>query len=177
MFFFALLVMLQTPFEKPWGNYLLEKIVETSAPPDVSWLPQTIGWKFIALGVIILLAKKCYQGYQSYKNNAYRREALAWLKHYQATKNNKDYHKLPALLRKTALLAFKRNEITLLNGKHWELWLDQQCSKTNFHQLCPDLLYQLAYMPKTQTQHDKAQYQVLIAQITLWIKYHRGANV
>ena len=44
----------QTPFAKPWGNYLLEKIVETQTPQSISWLPQTLGWKLLA-GITLLL--------------------------------------------------------------------------------------------------------------------------
>ena len=34
-------------FEKPWGNYLLEGIVETIAPQNISFWPQTLAWQFI----------------------------------------------------------------------------------------------------------------------------------
>ena len=164
------------PFAKPWGNYLLNDIVETHAPETISWLPQTIGWQLLVLLALIFIFVKSYRAYQKYQRNAYRREALAWLKICNEKANSKLYQQLPALLRKTALNAFNRAEISQLSGSHWEHWLDKQCDKTSFTRCCPDLLYQLSYKPIEDNKISQHEYQILIEQISLWIKYHKDAN-
>ncbi len=166
----------EAPFAKPWGNYLLDKIVETQAPETISWLPQTLGWKVLASVALLLLVRKIYTIYKNYQRNAYRREALAWLEQCQQTDNLELYKQLPTLLRRTALNAFKRTEISQLTGGQWERWLDQQCLQTSFVTSCPNALHQLAYMPINSNAFSCEQYQVLVTQITLWIKHHRRSD-
>lgn len=142
-------------FEKPWGNYLLEAIVETKAPDLISFWPQTIAWQLLFIFLIMLILKKNYQSWKNYQANAYRREALVWLAQCSLS-NEEDIRQLPALLRKTAILANNRQlkkssafpsensnkyfaikrkqEITELRGIHWVKWLDQHCSKSHFHE-------------------------------------------
>jgi hypothetical protein len=140
-------------FEKPWGNYLLEAIVETKAPDTVSFWPQTIAWQLLFILLILLIIKKSYQSWKDYQANAYRREALTWLAQCSLS-NEEDIRQLPALLRKTAILASQklinenstitdninlktyalkcRQEITALSGKNWAEWLDEHCDKSDF---------------------------------------------
>lgn len=182
-------------FEKPWGNYLLEKIVETTAPETISYFPQTIAWKIICIVLIIFIINKGYQSWKTYQANAYRREALLWLSQCSLS-NEEDVRQLPALLRKTALLACqvnnnnhltqnaelistRRDEITQLSGNAWATWLDAHCTKTRFsHQaaaLSPEqLLKNLAYIAHIDLLDDKFNkaLKLLSQQITLWIKYH-----
>ena len=142
-------------FEKPWGNYLLEAIVETKAPDMISFWPQTIAWQLLFIFFIMLILKKVYQSWKNYQANAYRREALVWLAQCSLS-NEEDIRQLPALLRKTAILANNRQlkessafasensnkyfaikrkqEITELRGIPWVKWLDQHCSKSHFHE-------------------------------------------
>jgi len=182
-------------FEKPWGNYLLDKMVETTAPETISFFPQTMAWQLIFLLLILFTIKKCYRLWKSYQDNAYRREALAWLAQCSLT-NEEDVRQLPALLRKTALLAngvtknnnttesshlaiMRRNKITQLSGNAWLTWLDEHCTKTQFSAQgfslsSEKLLTQLAYMPKLELFDDKFNNALnqLNQQIEIWIKYH-----
>jgi len=186
-------------FEKPWGNYLLEKIVETTAPETISFWPQTIAWQLLFILLVLFIIKKGYQSWKTYQANAYRREALCWLSQCSLS-NEEDVRQLPALLRKTALLACqvnnnnhltqsaelvitRRDEITQLSGNAWVIWLDAHCTKTIFsHQatalsspLSPELLLnKLAYIAHIDLLDDKFNkaLELLCQQITLWIKYH-----
>lgn len=188
-------------FQKPWGNYLLDAIVETKAPDTISFWPQTIAWQLIFALLIMVFIKKSFQAWRNYQKNAYRREALSWLAQCSLA-NDKDIRQLPALLRKTALLAIVRQvkdsdtlenkalaikiqqEVTELRGETWVKWLDQHCSKSCFYNekitdntiiySCEQLLSQLAYMPKMDLNDDTFNSSLikLRQQIELWIKYH-----
>jgi len=165
------------PFSEPWGNYLLNGLVETEAPSNISWWPETVGWKILFVIFIVFIVRKAYLIWQEYKRNAYRREALLWLQQlpdYNAASIASIYRQLPALLRKTALSAFDRTEINLLSKQSWEAWLDQQSDKSHFVDNCPSLLHSLAYDP--QCQINQEQMSCLLSEITLWIKDHRRQN-
>ncbi|WP_019027408.1 DUF4381 domain-containing protein [Colwellia piezophila] len=188
-------------FEKPWGNYLLEAIVETKAPETISFLPQTIAWQLIFTVLIIIILRKCHQKWQNYQANAYRREALFWLSQCSLSKEE-DIRQLPALLRKTAILASNRHikesdsvksktlalkvqqEVIELRGQAWAKWLDQNCSKCHFHEKtvepsstthCSEkLLSQLSYMATIDLNdaHVNKSLIQLHQQIECWIKHH-----
>jgi len=189
-------------FEKPWGNYLLETIVETTAPQNISFWPQTIAWQLIFVLLTIVTIKKIYQTWQHYQANAYRREALAWLAQCSLT-NEDDIRQLPALLRKTALLANevnrhdenkpngtstvskRRQEITGLTGESWAAWLDMHCKHSQFSNKTRPfsrtslsneaLLAQLAYLPKLDLNDSEfnSALKQLCQQITLWVQHHK----
>jgi len=189
-------------FEKPWGNYLLEGIVETIAPQNISFWPQTIAWQLIFIVLTIVIIKKIYRTWQEYQANAYRREALAWLGQCSLA-NEDDIRQLPALLRKTALLANevnrhdknslegssnarkRRQDITGLTGKSWAAWLDSHCTRSDFSKSTQSascaslsneaLLTQLAYIPKLDLNDSEfnSALKKLCQQITLWVQHHQ----
>ena len=189
-------------FEKPWGNYLLEGIVETIAPQNISFWPQTIAWQLIFIVLTIVIIKKVYRTWQEYQANAYRREALAWLAQCSLA-NEDDIRQLPALLRKTALLANevnrhdknslegssnarkRRQDITGLTGKSWAAWLDSHCTRSDFSKSTQSascaslsneaLLTQLAYIPKLDLNDSEfnSALKKLCQQITLWVQHHQ----
>lgn len=189
-------------FEKPWGNYLLEGIVETIAPQNISFWPQTIAWQLIFIVLTIVIIKKIYRTWQEYQANAYRREALAWLAQCSLA-NEDDIRQLPALLRKTALLANevnrhdknslegssnarkRRQDITGLTGKSWAAWLDSHCTRSDFSKSTQSascaslsneaLLTQLAYIPKLDLNDSEfnSALKKLCQQITLWVQHHQ----
>lgn len=189
-------------FDKPWGNYLLEAIVETKAPETISFWPQTIAWQVIFIALIMMTVKKAYQAWKNYQANAYRREALTWLAQCSLAKEE-HVRQLPALLRKTAMLANHRQvkesdklnnrayalkiqqDITELRGQSWVKWLDLHCHKTQFFRegvdvsstaiSCEKLLSQLAYMPEVDLNdaNFNSGLKQLRQQIELWLKYHQ----
>lgn len=167
--------MNQAAFEKPWGNYLLDKIVETPAPEQVSFLPQTIGWQILACLFVLFMVKKSLQAYQQYQANAYRREALTILNQLTKSPKESGQQQLPVLLRKVAIQGFNRTQVTQLTGKDWDIWLDKHCDKTSFVQQCPNLLHNLTFLP-TCNLIDENERIILIEQIRLWIKFHRRQN-
>lgn len=162
-------------FDAPWGNYLLKDIVETTAPDSISWWPQTLGWQVLFLCVLVYVFVKGYRIYKKYIANAYRREAIAWMQAlpaYQTTNPDPVFRQLPALLRKTAISAFSRSEVSLLSNGKWELWLDSQCQESRFSSRCVSLLHRLSY----QADHQISTKQMLAlqAEVLHWIKFHRG---
>lgn len=164
-------------FPEPWGNYLLKNLAETTAPNAINWWPQTIAWQVLFVAMLVYIGFNVYRAIKKYQNNAYRREALAWLKKlppYQINEPDTIYRQLPSLLRKVALSGYKRDEVCLLSNKSWLQWLDQQCEKTSFTKIPIFTLNQLAYVPAYDI--DANTMDNLVTEITLWIKYHRGQH-
>ncbi len=61
---------------KPPGTYILEALHDVSVPPSVSWYPQTIGWKILAVVALLVLAYMAFRWGRNWWLNRYRKEAL-----------------------------------------------------------------------------------------------------
>ena len=133
-------------------------------------------WRvFFVLLVIVIL--KIYRAIKLYQYNIYRREALHWLNNlptYNADAPDDIFRQLPSLLRKVALYAYQREDISLLTHSVWESWLDEQCSQTHFSDENTQKLYQLAYAPNYQI--DNQQMTLLLSDIITWVNNHRGQH-
>ncbi|TKB45887.1 DUF4381 domain-containing protein [Thalassotalea mangrovi] len=165
-----------TPFEMPWGNYLLKDLVEAPPPTAIDYWPQTPGWYLLALLLLFSLFRLGYRRYQGYQNNAYRREALRFIRSLPRDTANtryQIYQQLPALLRATAISGYGRNPVANLTSKRWELWLDENCRQSDFRGNCPNYLHALAYGP----EHSLNPHQLtkLLQEVQLWIQFHPGA--
>lgn len=63
---------------------------EVTIPDHVSWFPQTIGWKIVAVLLIITIIYYVTQWIKWWWCNRYRREAMALIETMQASINSKD---------------------------------------------------------------------------------------
>ncbi len=170
IFLFPVLA-LSTAFEKPWGNYLLQDLVETVEPEPVSWWPATGGWWLVLFLVLVAVAVRLYGFYREYKANVYRRQALEWLNHKVSLGVEVGVLQIPALLKRVALEAFDRIEVAELSGMAWEKWLDEQCDQTDFSGEYAAMLARVAYQKDASLS--KIECQQLITQARLWIVRHR----
>lgn len=164
-------------FQQGWGNALLKEFIEVGSPALTSWWPQTLGWKIVLAILLLLVIKKSYLRWQAYKHNTYRREALAWLNNLPTLYDLEQqtiFRQLPALLRKTAITAFNREQICKLQANEWDAWLDKHCQQTSFTTRFAKQLHILAFSPTPQLSHE--QMHALINEVSLWIKFHRRLN-
>lgn len=60
----------------PPSSYILRDLSEVVTPEHVSWLPQTLGWKIIAIALIVFSIYKAIKWGKKWWGNRYRREAL-----------------------------------------------------------------------------------------------------
>jgi hypothetical protein len=96
----------------------LDKLHDFYQPPGPSWMPQTIGW-YIVFGLLVLLAAwAVWRIVSRWRHNRYRREALRELE-------SADISGIPALLKRTALAAWPREQVASLTGKRWLRFLEQ----------------------------------------------------
>ncbi len=156
-------------FGPDWGNELVRGLAETPAPERVSWLPETTGWLFLAALFAAWLLYRLYRWYKGYLADAYRRAALVELDKLQHGPDQQ--RMLPALLKRTALYAYERREVSRLTGYDWERWLDQQCPGCRFSTQFQGMLGQLAYRPDTALNDEL--FTGLRRQVATWIKQHR----
>lgn len=98
---------------------LMDRLVEPAEPAPVSMMPETAGWTILAAILALVLAWLVWRGWHRWQANAYRRAALAEL-----DEAGDDPVAVAAILRRTALAAWPREQIASLSGKDWLRFLD-----------------------------------------------------
>ncbi len=138
--------------------------------PAPTWWPPAPGWYVLAAGLAMVLAWSVYRWRVRYRRNRYRRAALAELAEIEAGPDKDAVKGLPALLKRTAMHAYTREQVAALSGDEWQAFLNAQCQARPFTGETGMLLGRLAY----QTAGiNSAELQPLIKGIRLWIKQHR----
>lgn len=87
-------------------------------PEPVSAWPPAPGWWFIFLLIVLTAAALFLRWFRQYRNNVYRRAALAELEAAESAAAAAE------ILRRTALAAYPREDIVPLQGEAWFQWLE-----------------------------------------------------
>lgn len=95
----------------------LDNLRDIAEPVPVSWWPLAPGWWVVIAVTAVTLLAFGYRAWQRWKANAYRRAALAEL---QSAASDAD---VAEILKRTALSAFPRTNVTSLTGAEWCRWL------------------------------------------------------
>ena len=141
---------------------LFDLLVLPDVPTPVSMWPQTAGWIWLGLAVLLLICLGFWRAWAWRRATQYRREALAELR-----AAGDDPVAISSNLRRTALAVFSRHAVAGLQGSDWLEFLDQSSDAATFAN--SDAGQVLAKAPFTpQTPHKD-----LHAMAEAWIKGHR----
>jgi hypothetical protein len=147
-----------------WG------LKELPLPSPVSWVPSTWGWIVIAailMGLSIWMGKRAIHAWQA---QAYRRNAIADLDAMASDQNQ--ITALPALLRRTALLAFPRDEVAALRGNDWVDWLN--AAGADFRSEDAAWLDRLAYQPSLSEKIEPDSVHRLLEASRRFVRSHHA---
>jgi hypothetical protein len=147
----------------------LQNLNDIVAPPPVSWWPPAPGWYLLA---VLLLAALAYLGWRwwlSWQRNRYRRAALNELRSI----GEQRLRDLPALLKRTALACWPREQVAALSGVEWHRFLDQTAGKALFTGDAGQTLDQLAYAGRSQAEFSEAEIRSVVRAAEYWLRNHR----
>lgn len=137
---------------------LLEPVPE---PAPISMAPQTIGWVWLGLILLVLIAVLVWRLAQRWRRNAYRRAALAEL-----AQSAPDASSLALLVRRTALAAYPRSAVASIFGENWLAFLDRSYGGSGFSRGAGKVLATAPYQGETTDE----PLRLLVKE---WIKKHR----
>ena len=123
---------------------LLDLLEPVPEPVPVSWTPQTAGWIWLGLAVILAILFATRRLIRRYRKNAYRREALRELK----TVSN-DASEVAKLIRRSALVAFPRADVAALTGEAWLSFLNGSYPGPSLQGQSAETLLTAPYRPVT----------------------------
>ncbi len=101
-------------FPKPPGTYILRELHDVPVPASVSWYPQTIGWKILAVVTLLVLFYIAYRLVRKWWVNRYRKEALEAIS--QLDVNDSDMPKTLFSILKIVLIHLDSHNAKLFDG-------------------------------------------------------------
>ena len=163
-------------FADDFGNTFLDKLQEISLPAPVAWTPQTIGWYVLAALAALGLLWMLRAIYRRHAANRYRRAALAELATIRVrldgeTGPSRVLADIAALLKRTALAVFPRDEVASLSGEAWLGFLDSTAGSTLFSSGPGRVLADLPY--RAEASAPAGEMRELLTISKRWIRKHR----
>ena len=141
---------------------LIDLLEDAPAPPPIPLTPQTWGWAVVGVVVLGVIALALWWAVRRHRAQAYRRAALR-----AVAQNGTDPAMVAAILRRTALSAFPRDQVASLSGADWLRFLDQTFPGAGFAK-GPGQVFAIA--PFRSCAPDPAA----VALARDWIKHHRA---
>lgn len=133
-----------TPALDPATRAALDHLADIAAPVQVSWVPQTWGWAALSIVAAAGLAWALVRRRRQREANRYRTEALAELARLEAAladgrASGEALAEVAAILKRTALAAWPRDEVASLSGGEWVAFLRKHAGRAAL----PDVLARL----------------------------------
>jgi Domain of unknown function (DUF4381) len=141
----------------------LDKLHDFYQPVPVSWSPQTVGWYVVSGIGALLLLWFVVREVRLWVRNRYRREALSELA-------STSPEQLSALLKRTALAGWPREQVASLSGDRWLRFLVESSAIHSFQEAPGNLIEAVALAPASLTAEEQDRLKDLAAQ---WIRRHR----
>ncbi|WP_117235061.1 DUF4381 domain-containing protein [Vibrio maerlii] len=158
------------------NNSLLEHFIDPLSPTAISWMPQTTGWKVVAVAFCLLVSFWCYRTWLEFKQQGYRREAIRQLKQltFDCQVLNEPQitlQQLNQIAKHTAMQAYPNLEIASVYDRDWLEVLDRTCNEIDFKQPLFVVWQRSLYNPAHENW-DSHQLNELIDAIHTWVKHH-----
>ena len=155
----------------------LQNLNDIVMPASVGWWPLAGGWYVLAAVVLILLTWFIIKSVRDWKANAYRRAALLELKSLVDNAGDEGsraagLRKLPALLKRTALSVYPREDVAGLTGDDWFRFLNSKVSKPSFSPQAFDLLNRVAYTTGNLGDIGDDAVKSLVDACESWLEHH-----
>ena len=162
------------PLPETFGNYALGDFAEVASPAAINWLPQTQGWLWLGLILLVLLGRYGWKQLRHWYRNRYRREAATRLQQLaDKTDQGGLLTELNRLLKLTALAAFPREQVASLSGDAWVTFLNGQCSSPPFSAAQGQLLALGTYQTAAV---EVDAWQTLVASSLTWVQEHENGQ-
>ncbi|WP_083098072.1 DUF4381 domain-containing protein [Pseudophaeobacter leonis] len=145
---------------------LYDQLLMPAPPGPVAMWPQTVGWVWLVLGLVALLALAVGKLVAWRRATRYRRAALAELR-----LAGDDPVAIAIILRRAALSGFPRDAVAGLHGSDWLAFLDCATHRVQFGGTAAgEVLKQAPYRPQ-------APHKDLPDMAAAWIRTHRVPGV
>ncbi len=149
-------------------------IQDIITPEDVAFWPPQPGWYIILLVLLIIVGIFIAVRMRHKKRNAYRGQGILAL---EALKNKgvsaSNILEVNSILKACALQAYNREDIAILSGEKWVVFLNKKAKSVNFNGAFKTILSSGPYEKFNSEAFSQNEFDDLIALSVKWIKRHR----
>ncbi len=153
----------------PPSTYILRDLHDVTVPESVSWWPQTIGWKLLALAILLALVYWSYKALRHWWNNRYRSEALAALN--ELNQQDNDTGKRLFSILKIVLVYLDSGNARLFDAAFLDKLDEFSPEQPAFNDQTAKQWLQSLVNPNIELS--PAQNAELIKRAQVWLKQHR----
>lgn len=132
-------------------------------PEPGSWWPPAPGWIWVAALILVLAIAWIVLAWLRWRQNAYRREAVAELAATDLTADQ-----MFEVLKRVALVSYGRSEVARLSGIDWLRFLADSCPGLNAKSLEP--LYASIF---SRTPASNSGFEEGLQAARQWVRHHR----
>lgn len=97
---------------------------------DIPYSFDTLGWKIVALVLILLFCISIILWWQHYKKNAYRRNAISNINSWVEHKAEEAPYLINLMIKKLCINLYGRRKVASLYGEEWFAFLSKNCNYT-----------------------------------------------
>lgn len=151
----------------------LQNLNDIVLPPAVALWPPAPGWYVVAAGLLMLLSWLGLRFWRGWRDNRYRRHALAEFSSLRGGRGDLLFE-LPGLLKRTALAVWPRESVASLTGEAWHRFLDHSAGIDRFRGGAGATLDLLAYTGQEHAQLQERDVVQLLDAAEYWLKHHNG---
>ena len=149
---------------------LLALMHEIVRPEPVPLVPQTVGWLVVAVWLLTVIMLVAWNRLRTWRRRRYRREALAILGTI-AERSDQDpavtAQQVASVLKRAALAAYSRTEVTALHGDEWAAFLCRSADNDPVVERAAAELAHAAYAPDADGRR-------LLEPARRWLEVHRA---
>lgn len=161
---------------QPPGSYILSELHDVTVPPSVSWYPQTIGWKILAVIFVLALVYMAYRILSKWWINRYRKEALDMIS--QINPSDREMPKTLFSILKIVLIHIDSRNARLFDGAFLSKLDELEPKKQAFNDEVSTLWLKSIVNPNIELTYQ--QRVLLIEKANFWVKEHShtsGSNI
>lgn len=164
------------PPKDPMLQATLRQMADITLPPPVSMVPATWGWAMLAGLILLAFAFILWRWLHRRAQNRYRREAVAEIAQLEARITNEvdrvqALAALSAIVKRTALAAWPREQVAALSGASWIEFLRAHAGKAKMDNDGYDIFAVAEYRPAISTP-DEPTARRGFAAARQWIEGH-----
>lgn len=152
----------------------LSNLHDVVLPAPVDLWPLAPGWYVAAAVAFALLLYLIRRGWQRWRRNRYRGQALRELERIRQHAEGGGLDDVPVLLKRAALSAWPREQVAALTGRDWHHFLDESAGTDRFCSGAGVLLERLAYPSSAKRALSAAEEVTLLDAVGDWLKRHQA---